>query len=163
MNEADWVIASMVVISTLVSLLRGFVKEALSLLIWIAAIAVSLVFNPAMQGLLEGHIVTASLRQAAATGILFLAVLLTGSLVNYLISSLVKATGLTGTDRVLGLVFGFVRGVLIVLVILMIVPEIVPIEQDLWYRQSILIPKIMMLESWCLELASDIWSLVRRS
>ena len=55
------------------------------------------------------------------------------------------------------------RGVLVVLVLLILVPEIVPIEQDLWYRQSVLIPRVMMLESWCMETAADIWSLVDRS
>ena len=163
MNEADWLIAGLVGISTLVSILRGFIKEALSLLTWVAAISVSLVFNQGMQQLLQPYIETPSLRQAASIGLLFFVVLILGGLVNYLLASLVKATGLTGTDRILGLVFGFVRGVLVVLVLLILVPEIVPIEQDLWYRQSVLIPRVMMLESWCMETAADIWSLVDRS
>lgn len=163
MNWADWVIAAVVGISTLISLKRGFVREALSLAIWLAAIFVSLVFNREMQALLQDFIEAPSVRQVAAFAALFLAVLVTGGMLSYLVSTLVKATGLTGTDRVLGLVFGFVRGVLVVLVVLMVLPAVVPIEQDLWYRQSLLVPKVMMLESWFTETASQVWALVTQA
>jgi membrane protein required for colicin V production len=163
MNWADWLIVTVVAISTLLSLKRGFVREALSLAIWLAAIFIALVFNGEMQLLLQDVIEVASVRKVAAFAALFLAVLVTGALLNYLMSTLVKATGLTGTDRILGLVFGFVRGVLVVLVILMVLPAIVPIEQDLWYRQSRLVPKVMLLESWFVETASQVWTLVTQA
>ncbi len=147
MNWADWGIVGVVVLSSLISLKRGFVKEALSLLIWVAAFVVATWFSPAFMPYLEPYISVPSLRQMAAFAILFICALILGGAVNYLLSSLVKATGLSGTDRMLGVLFGFARGFLIVLVLVLYLPKIVPlVNQDGWWQQSALIPHFVDLE-----------------
>src|SRR5210317_701827 len=118
MNHADWIIVAIVAISGLISLWRGFVREALSLVIWIAATSIALFFSDLLSGHLAVWIDTPSLRKVAAFVILFVATLIVGGMISHIIAALVKMTGLTGTDRVLGMVFGVARGLLIVLALL---------------------------------------------
>jgi|TARA_R110002072_G_scaffold115183_6_gene245382 membrane protein required for colicin V production len=165
MNWADWTICAIIVLSALISLQRGFVKEALSLAVWFAAIVVSMLFHQNLQVLLADYIQTSSLRQIAAFAILFFITLIVGSMVNHLVAAIVKATGLSGTDRLLGTIFGVLRGAMVVLVILILAPAIVPIEQDSWYQQSVLIPKFLLMETWARDTAaaviswgSEVWS-----
>lgn len=93
-----------IVISSLISLSRGFVKEALSLVTWIVAGAVAWMFGGALAEHLALYIQLPSGRVIAACALLFVVTLLLGALVNFLISELVRVTGMSGTDRVLGMV-----------------------------------------------------------
>ena len=140
MNWADWAIVIVLTLSSVISLTRGFIKEALSLVIWIVALVVANVFSNRLEVFLTNVISTPSLRSMAAFALIFIGVLLVGALINFLIGLIVKATGLSGTDRLFGMLFGFARGVLIVLVFLIYVPSYVPIKNDPWFQQSSLIP-----------------------
>ncbi len=152
MNEADWTIIGVVVVSGLISLKRGFVKEALSLVIWVAAILIAVLFREPLALLLTDYITTPSLRDVAAIAILFISTLVVGGLFNFMISQLIEATGLSGTDRFLGLIFGVLRGIAAVLAALLFVPKFLSVNEDIWWQQSLLIPEILKLESIYLEL-----------
>ncbi|MEH6388621.1 MULTISPECIES: CvpA family protein [Pseudomonas] len=143
----DWVIIGTIVVSALISLTRGFVKEALSLLTWVIAGLVAWMFGGAFADLLTGYIETPSLRVIVACGILFVLTLILGGLLNYLIGQLVVATGLSGTDRFLGMVFGAARGVLLVVVAAGLL-SLAPVEADEWWRQSQLIPHFLLVADW---------------
>ena len=95
----DWAIIVVIAISSLISLRRGFFKEALSLLIWIVAGVVAWMFGGALAQHLTDFIETPSVRVIAACAMLFVVTLLLGALVNFLIGELIRATGLSGTDR----------------------------------------------------------------
>ncbi|HSC76253.1 MAG TPA: CvpA family protein [Pseudomonadales bacterium] len=155
-NGADWAIVVVVLLSVLISLVRGFVKEALSLLVWIAAFVVAFFFSERLAPLLGNLIELPSIRYLAAFAILFVLTLIVGSLVNFLIVQLVKMTGLSAIDRLLGMMFGMCRGVLICLLILIFLPKIVPVQQDPWWQQSRLIPRVLVLENWSRETAGTI-------
>ena len=99
----DWAFIAVVVISSLISLRRGFVKEALSLLTWIVAGVIAWMFGGALSHYLADYISTPSFQVIAACAILFVLTLLVGALINFLIGELVRVTGLSGTDRFLGM------------------------------------------------------------
>ena len=143
----DWAIIAIVAVSSLVSLTRGFVKEALSLVTWIIAGVIAWMFGGALSQHLVGYIATPSLQVIAACAILFVATLLVGALVNFLIGELVRVTGLSGTDRVLGMVFGAARGGLLV-VLLVGLLSLAPVQQDAWWQQSTLLPHFLIVADW---------------
>lgn len=151
MTWADWAIIAVLGLSALISVVRGFVKEIVSLLIWLAAAVIASIFHDQLASLMSDLIDTPSLRMLAAWIVLFVAVLLVGSILNYLLGKLVKATGLSGTDRLLGLVFGAIRGLIIVMVILIILPKILPVMEDQWWLDSTIIPYFMQYEDWARE------------
>jgi len=143
----DWAIIAIILVSGLISLKRGFVREALSLVIWIVAGAVAWLFGGALAEHLGGFIETPSARIIAACGILFVATLLVGALISFLLGELVRATGLTGTDRLLGMVFGVARGALLVVVLVGLL-SLAPVQQDSWWRESSLVPHFLMVADW---------------
>jgi membrane protein required for colicin V production len=143
----DWAIVAVIAISSLISLSRGFVKEALSLLTWIIAGIVAWMFGGALSQYLGAYIETPSARVIAACALLFVLTLLVGALVNYLISELIRVTGLSGTDRFLGMVFGAARGALLVVVAVGLI-SLGPVEQDVWWQQSRLLPHFLMVADW---------------
>jgi len=149
MNWADWAILGIIVVSSLISLKRGFVKEALSMANWVLAFFVAITFRDSLSSLLASQIAMPSIRDMAAFGILFAATLIVGAMVNYLISEVVRMTGLSGTDRLLGMIFGVVRGFVLVMAVLILLPPIVAIDQDPWWQQSLLIPQLLEFEDWC--------------
>lgn len=152
---ADWLIIAIIALSSMVGLIRGLVKEGLSLVNLAAAFLVAMSFKTQLAPMLVNWLSTPSLRELAAFGILFFATLIAGSMLNYLLGQLVKATGLSGTDRLLGTVFGALRGVAIVLALIIFIPKMLPVEQDPWWQQSELIAYFKGMEQWATELAGQ--------
>ena len=139
----DWVIVGVLGVSTLISIRRGFVKEALSLVTWIAAVLIARQFAVQLTVLLEPYIETDPLRLGTSYLALFIATLMLGGMINYLVGEFVRMTGLSGLDRLLGTIFGFARGGVIILVIVALMHYVLPVEKDYWYRQSQFIPQIV--------------------
>ena len=156
MNWADWAILAILVVSSLISLKRGFVKEALSLANWVLAFFIAVTFRDVLSLLLVDYIATPSLREMLSFSALFAATLIVGAMVNNLIGELVRITGLSGTDRTFGMIFGLVRGFVIVMVIVLFVPNLIPVDQDIWWQQSLFIPELLELESWCRTISADV-------
>lgn len=143
----DWVIIALISVSTLISLKRGFVREALSLVTWIGAFIIARTFHPQMQALLESSVETPLVRLVAAFAILFFGTLIVGAIVNNLIGHLVRATGLSATDRVLGMGFGLLRGVVVVIVAIAFT-RYTPLAQDTWWQSSVMIDRLAVVEDW---------------
>ena len=143
----DWAIIAIIAVSALISLKRGFVKEALSLLIWIVAGAVAWMFGGSLSQYLESYIQTPSARVIAGCTILFVATLLVGGMLNFLIGELIRVTGLDGTDRFLGMAFGAARGALLVVVGVGLL-SLGPVQQDPWWQESRLLPQFLLVADW---------------
>lgn len=148
-NWADWAILAILGMSALISLIRGFVKEALSLTSWAVAFVVTMTFHANMVALLENLIEKEYVREIAAYVVLFAGTLAIGSLIIYLLGELVKRTGLSGTDRLLGMIFGVARGVIVVVALLVILPSMLTgIDKDEWWQESQLIPHFLVMSEW---------------
>jgi len=143
----DWAILAIIAVSSLISLKRGFVKEALSLLTWIIAGAVAWMFGGGISQYLEGYIQTPSARVIAGCAILFVATLLVGAMINFLIGELIRVTGLSGTDRFLGMAFGAARGALLVVVAVGLL-SLGPVQQDPWWQEARLLPQFLLVADW---------------
>ena len=139
----DYIIIGIIAFSIIVSLLRGFVREVLSLASWVVAFIVASQFYPSLAAYLT-QIDSLYIRNGTAIGILFVLTLIVGAIVNFVIAQLVDKTGLTGTDRVLGAAFGLLRGVLIVAAVLFFLD----FEQTEWWKESKLIPHFGFIIEW---------------
>jgi membrane protein required for colicin V production len=143
----DIVIPVIIAISALLSLMRGFVREAFSLIGWLAAFWVALNFAKSLADLFLGSISVPSLRIVVAFTALFVVTLVLASLVNHLACQLVRRTGLTGTDRMVGMVFGVVRGAVVVSV-LVLLAGFTAMPQDPWWQHSVMIGYFQDLAVW---------------
>ncbi|MFT7301123.1 MAG: membrane protein required for colicin V production [Porticoccus sp.] len=148
MTWADWAIIAVLGLSALISVVRGFVKEVISLLIWVAAAVVASIFHDQLAVWMVGLITTPSLRLLTAWVVLFVVVLIIGGILNYLLGKLVEATGLSGTDRLMGILFGLARGFIILMMMVILLPNVLPVDQDLWWQKSKLIPYFLQYEGW---------------
>jgi membrane protein required for colicin V production len=154
MEYADYVVIGIIAISILVGAIRGFIKEVFSLAVWIAAFVVAFQYSGAVALLLENQIELPSARTSLAFAGLFICVLVVGGLLTFLIGKLVEQTGLSGTDRMLGGVFGGIRGLSLVLVI-MLVAGLTPVPQDSWWQQSRTIQSLLPLAEWSAQFLPD--------
>jgi len=158
LNWADLAIIGIVLLSTVISLIRGFIKEAVSLATWVLAIWVVLKFTPMVAGYLVDLTDVPTLRLGAAALILFILTLIAGAVVNYIIGQLVDKTGFSGTDRTLGVVFGALRGVLVVALVV-IMASLTPFPQDPWWKESYFLPifqeKVTLYKAYLPEQISD--------
>lgn len=150
MNWTDYAIIGVILLSAVISLIRGFVKEAISLAIWISAFFIASQFYADLATYLT-KLDDLMIRNGVAIAILFVSTLVLGGLINYLISQLVQFTGLTGTDRALGLVFGALRGLLIVSALLFFFDTFTPLSSSKWWGTSVLIPEFSLIIEWFFE------------
>ncbi|WP_417552323.1 CvpA family protein [Marinomonas fungiae] len=143
-STLDWVIIAVVAISTLISLKRGFVKEVMSLVTWVVAFIVAVRFTGPLQTLLIDQVQNDQIRYVVAFIALFIATLVIGALISFTLGSLIQATGLSSTDRVIGMLFGFVRGALVVVAFVSLLSLSPAIEKSEMWKSS----QLVILKDW---------------
>jgi len=117
MTSFDYLVLAIIGISMILSVMRGLLKEVLSIIGWVAAFFVAKTYASQVTPMMPESIPTESLQILAAFLVLFLATLLVSSLLGIAISTIFKRIGLGWLNRLLGAVFGLVRGVLIVCIL----------------------------------------------
>lgn len=136
---ADVVILLVLLGSTLIGLLRGFVREAVSLAFWVVAIWAAWRFGPRVEPYLGGLLTDSSVSPWVGRLVVLVLVLLMGWLVGMVLSYLMRSIGLGPLDRVIGLMFGIVRGMVLV-GLLIIGAELLHLNHEDWWNQSKLVP-----------------------
>ena len=144
-------ILGIILLSALISLVRGFVREAFSLAVWVLAFWVSWSFFRDLEVPLQAWIGSPTARLGIAFAALMIATLTVGGLVNYLIIQLVERTGMSGTDRLIGMIFGAARGVLLVAV-LVLLAGLTALPKEDWWLESTLVGYFQELSFWLRDL-----------
>jgi membrane protein required for colicin V production len=120
MTVIDIAVLAVVAISVLLGVMRGLVREVLALVAWVAAFLLSNFLAPEAAKLLPQGMGSEEVRLLASYVVVFIIVLVALSVLAILASKLVKVVGLGASDRVVGGVFGFVRGVLVVMILVLL-------------------------------------------
>jgi membrane protein required for colicin V production len=139
LNTADYLIIATVLISGTVGLIRGLLREVIALITWIVAAFAAWHFAGSLEPHLGGLLAQPDVRPWVARLIVFLVVLLVGHALGVIIGHFVRLSLLTGVDRFLGLLFGLLRGVVIVGAAV-IVCETVRLDRESWWHESALLP-----------------------
>ena len=139
MSWVDLVIITICFASAAFGALRGFAKETFSLVTWIAAIWLAWNFSWVVTYFLGEWTAAPELKVWIGRMIVFVVVLVAGGLAGQIVGSVIKQTGLSGTDRVLGSIFGLGRGA-IILGLAVLVLEMAGLDQDPWWREARLSP-----------------------
>jgi membrane protein required for colicin V production len=133
--------------STLIGFLRGFVREAASLVFWIVAIWAAWKFGPVVEPHLGGLLANPNVAPWVGRLVVLVLVLLVGWLVGMLLSYTARGLGLGVMDRVLGVLFGIVRGMLLVGLIT-IGAELLHLNHEEWWSRSKLVPYGETVGDW---------------
>lgn len=151
MTVFDYAVLAIIGLSILLSMIRGLVREILALLAWVAAFVAANLFGGKLAELLPAAIPTLELRLLAGFVGIFFVVLLLMSLAAIILSKLVKSAGLSLEDRILGSVFGLMRGALIVLVLVLLAGLTSLPKEPVW-RNAVFSPPLetlaMSLKTW---------------
>jgi membrane protein required for colicin V production len=139
MNWTDYTIIAVLGLSVLMGLWRGFVVEVLALAVWACAFWVAWLLGPTLAERLSDSISTPSARVMLAYALCFIAVLVAGAIVTFVMRKLVEGSGLSGSDRLLGMVFGLARGLALVVLVVFLL-GFTPFSGDPWWRESRLLP-----------------------
>ena len=140
----DYAIIAILVVSAGISVLRGFLREAISLLGWVLAFWLALTFADDVSGLFARYVSQPSIRHALAFFTIVVATLVITAIVMYFVRLVIDKTEITGTDRALGIVFGIARGIVIV-AILVLFAGLTALPKDPWWRESTFIPHFQVL------------------
>jgi membrane protein required for colicin V production len=135
LNIFDYCLLSIIVISTILGLFRGFMKELISLLAFCAALVVSLLYSKKAAIDLSPYIHHHQTAYVISFILIFIGTLIIGALVNFIANKIVKGTGLSFVNRVFGGVFGAGRGIVISILILLFCVQ-TGLQRQFWFKQS---------------------------
>ena len=139
MNSTDYVVIAMIALSALIGALRGFLREAVAVGAWLVALFLAWHFSDLVEPHLGGLLHDAPVRPWAARLIIVVLVLLVGAGIGATVGHFVRLSIFSGVDRLLGCVFGVLRG-FVLLGVLVILGQLLRLEGEQWWRHSVLIP-----------------------
>ncbi len=140
MTLLDYAVFAIAGFSVLLGVIRGFVREVVALASWVVAFVVSSAYGGAVAPMLAQQIPDEKWRVLAAVVALFVVVLVLMNILAMLASKLIKSAGLGIEDRLLGSLFGLVRGVAVVVVLALGAGLTVLPRQPVWKDAMLVSP-----------------------
>jgi len=148
MNFADYLILITLLISVALGFFRGFLREAIGLLSWLGGLWLAWHYAYMLEPHLGGQLAKSPYNVWAARGILLLGILVIGWLIGNIVSYFMTQSGLSlMLDRLIGVLFGFIRGVVLVAVVVLLARE-VDLQESSWWRGSYLLPHATEVSTW---------------
>jgi membrane protein required for colicin V production len=139
MIAVDYIILAIIVISAVMGLVRGLLREAIAVITWFLAIVLAWIFAPSLEPLLGGILEGSPLRIWAARTVIFVGVLLLGGAISVVLGHYVRVSMFAGMDKFLGFVFGIIRGVVIVGAFTIVI-QAMRMDEDPRWKNSRLMP-----------------------
>ena len=139
MNLTDYLVIAAILISAIAGAMRGFLREAVAFGAWIVALFVAWHFSGLVEPYLGGALSDPNIRPWAARVVIVVLVLLLGTAIGALLAHFVRLSIFSGMDRLLGFVFGLLRG-FVLLGVFVILGQLLRLSEESWWRHSLLIP-----------------------
>jgi membrane protein required for colicin V production len=156
MTVLDYIIVGVVLFSAVAGVIRGFLREICSLVTWVLAVWLAWRFGPLLEPHLGGALASEGVRHWAARVPIFILVLMVGAAVGALISQFVRVSLFSGLDRMLGLLLGVLRG-LVILGLAAMICHAVRLDQEPWWRGSRLVPYVESIANALRSIAGETW------
>ena len=148
MNGADYLILGVLLLSMLLGLIRGFVREAIGVISWLGGLWLAWRYAHVVEPLLAGRVGDPPVSTWAARTLIVLGVLVLGWILAGILGYMLRHSGLSiMVDRLLGLVTGFVRGAVVVAVFVLL-GQFVQLTQTSWWKSSRLMPYASEAAGW---------------
>jgi membrane protein required for colicin V production len=147
LTTIDWLLLGVLGLSALLGAMRGLVVEVLSLVVWVAAFWLAFMYGAQIAPLFAGQVQDAAMRLFLAYALVFIAALIAGGLVTWFVGKLVQSVGLGGVDRLLGLLYGLLRGVALGCVLVLVL-GFTKLPQETQWRDSPLLPQYQRGAEW---------------
>jgi membrane protein required for colicin V production len=163
MNGADYLILGVLLVSTLLGLVRGFVREAIGVLSWVGGLWLAWRYAHVVEPLLAGRIGAPPVSTWAARALIVLCVLVAGWILAGILGYVLRHSGLSiMVDRILGLVTGFLRGAVVVAVFVLL-GQFVQLTQTDWWMNSRLMPYASEAAGWLQSFAETGMSMLEQA
>jgi membrane protein required for colicin V production len=139
LTSIDWIILAVLAFSCALGIWRGLVREVFSLAGWVAAVVLSLRYAAALGMELPGDIDWPVLRTSIAVAIIVVVCVFTAAIIGWLVHKFIAVARLSGTDRMLGAVFGLLRAILIIFAAVYFTSRTALAQQPAW-KNALLVP-----------------------
>ena len=146
----DLIIAALVITSAIYGLYRGLIRELISLIAWVLAFFLAILFSPNFANLLDPTWAGETLRLIFSFSAIFVGVLIVSSFIQFIVRKFLSLVGLGSLDRFLGMVFGIARGVVISTILLVLFIELFPTNS--WAENSKVSTYLLAYESLVVDL-----------
>lgn len=145
----DLIIVSLICLSILIGIARGFVKESISLITWVVAIGLSMLFTSDLASFMTFTKIPL-VRMISAFLVIFVGIIFVGAIINFLIGVFIRKTPFSIPDRILGSIFGLLRGIVFV-TILVLLGGLTPFPETPWWQESYAVSRFQELAIWLKE------------
>jgi membrane protein required for colicin V production len=139
MNWFDYLLIVLVTFSVIAGLMRGLLREAISLITWVVAVWMAFHFSERVEPYLGGLLTNDALRPWAARLLVFLVVLLIGTTLGVVIGHFLRVSMFSGMDRFCGAIFGVLRGFVVVAAFVILCHGL-RLQTESWWHGSVLVP-----------------------